>query len=198
VEFNEFHNGVFLVDVDLRFEISNSRFFRRMSFGEQIVDFLHEGASALGIVGEAAGFFREMALSLNVGILQMVCPGTKLAGARLCHGFQIGDLRFEILQRGSALEKAEHGANLPGGPACYIKELKQLVRAAALEAFGNIIGDGKGCAVELVAFGPGNGILGGQEEILTFLGKKDGLFPDWQIFKAVVGGHESENLKFQI
>jgi hypothetical protein len=87
-------------------------------------------------------------------------------------------LRFELAQRGAALEEAEHGADFTGGAARDVEEGEQFVGGAAFEAFGDVVGDGERCAVELVALGPGDAVLGVFDEVFATFREDDGFLPD--------------------
>jgi hypothetical protein len=96
-------------------------------------------------------------------------------------------LGFETFQGWAAFEEAEHGADLPGGAAGDVEEGEEFVGGAALEAFGDVVRNGEGAAVELVALGEGDAILGFVQEILAAFGESDGFLPGGEVFEALVG-----------
>ncbi len=58
---------------------------------------------------------------------------------------------------------------------------------------------GEGAAVELVALGEGDAVLGLVQEVFAALGKADGLVPNGQVFESLVGhGLGISDLRFQI
>jgi hypothetical protein len=73
----------------LRFQISDLGFFGRVAVGECVVDALPSFESSFLGVGLAAGFFGEVSLAFDFGVLQGVRPRADLAGATFGDGFQI-------------------------------------------------------------------------------------------------------------
>lgn len=96
-------------------------------------------------------------------------------------------MRFEIAKRGAAFEVAEHGADFAGGAAGDVEEGEEFVGGASLEAFGDVVRDGERAAVELVALGEGDAVLGFKQEVFAALGEADGLVPNGQVFESLVG-----------
>ena len=127
-----------------------------------------------------------MAGAFDVGVLKGIRPTSELAGAALRDGLEIRNLGFEIEKRRAAFEEAEHGADFSGGTAGDVEECDELVGGAALEAFGDVVGDGEGATVELVALGIGDVGFCGDEEVLAKLGKADCLIPNGQVFETFV------------
>ena len=60
-----------------------------MAVGEAVVDALPGFEGAFLGIGLAAGFFGEVALAFDLGVLEGVRPGADLAGAGFGKGFQI-------------------------------------------------------------------------------------------------------------
>src|SRR4051794_15020908 len=87
--------------------------------------------------------------------------------------------------------KVEHGARFTGGAAGDVQVGEQLGRGATFEAFGDVIGDGKGSAAELVGkvatARPSDLIEGGMvREKLDAHAKVDSRSPDGKVFETVV------------
>jgi hypothetical protein len=161
--------------------------FGGVAIGEGGVEFFEEGFGAVFLRIQPSGFFVEVTLPLDVRVLQGVGPGAELAGTGLGEGFEIRNLRNEILESRAAFEEAEHGADFSGGAACDVEKGEEFVGGAALETLCDVVGNGKGAAVELVPFGVGDAILGGGKEVFAAFSQPNGVLPDWETFKALVG-----------
>src|SRR5204863_2006251 len=81
----------------------------------------------------------------------------------------------------------EHGPHFASRAPRNVDELEQFVRRAALEAFGDIVGDGQRGTVELVAktaAGLKRFIL---QEVFGLLVKPGRLLPDREVFETLIG-----------
>ncbi len=107
-------------------------------------------------------------------------------------------MRFELFQGGAAFEETQYGAHLAGGAARDVEKAQELGGSAAFEALGNVVGDRERGAVELVAFGPGEAVAQGVEQIVALAGQPERVLPDGEIFEAVIGGHGLGDLRSEI
>ena len=156
---------------------------------EEVLEIGGAGLAVLALGVGGAGLIVEVARTGDVGVLEGLGPRADLAGAALGEGFQMCDFRIQGAERRAAFEEAEHGADFAGRAACDVEKGEQFVGGAALEAFRDVVGDGEGGAVELVAFGPGDEVFGGSDEILAAFGEDDGFLPDRELLEALIGGH---------
>lgn len=176
--------GYFRFEISgLRFEIFAGRVSGRQAFVKHFQKFL----GALFSIVASSAFIRQMSLAFDVRVLQGVRPGADLPRAAFGDGFEICNLRFEILESRTALEEAEHRADFPGRATGDVEERQQLVGRPPLEPLGDVVGDGERRAVDLVALRPGDPVFCGQDKILAALGEADGLLPDGQVFESLVG-----------
>src|SRR5208337_751949 len=90
-------------------------------------------------LGHPARFFRDVALTLHLGIPQRANPGAELPGNAFSSGFQIQDFGFQIAESGHAFEQAKHRACLSRGAASDIQESEQFLICASLKTFSNIV-----------------------------------------------------------
>jgi hypothetical protein len=97
------------------------------------------------------------------------------------------DFKFEIFERGAPFEVIEHRSDFSGRAAGDVEKAEQFIRRPALEAFSDVVGDGEGSAVELVALRPSDAVFGGQDEVLATFGESYGVIPDREIFETLVG-----------
>ncbi len=121
-----------------------------MEVGGQGFELFQEGICSLVGGGGFADGVIEAALAFDVGILERVGPRVELFGAGLGEGDQGRDLRLEMGRRGEAEGEAELGAGFAGGATGDVEEHEAIGSGATFEAFGDVAGDGKGGAAELV------------------------------------------------
>ena len=149
-------------------------------------------AKAAGLVRHLAPVtFRrwEVAFPLDGRGFHGAGPGSKLPGTglgQLSDFLQVPEVRLES---GPVLDYRHHGAHLATGAACNGEEGEQLIRGNALEAFGDVVGNGERSAVELVAEAGRERDAGFFEQIEHAVIEPGCLFSNGQSFELRVFGH---------
>src|SRR5512135_3435521 len=92
----------------------------------------------------------------------------------------------------AAAEQREHGAGLTSGAASDIEKCEQLVGRAALEPFRDVVGDRQRGTFELISNARPQPWWGIVEEIVGPVVQVRGGLPHGQVFKSLVGGHDSD------
>lgn len=93
----------------------------------------------------------QVPLAGNVGILELLDPAVQLPGNTQAIGFRIADLSFQRGEGRNTFEETEHGADFTSGASGDVQKCQKFIRRAALEAFGDVVGDGQGGSFQLVA-----------------------------------------------
>ena len=147
---------------------------------------MEERFGALLLFGGLAGFLGEVTLAGDGRVLQRVGPRAQLPGNGFGEGFEVGDFRFEMSEVIHALQETQHRADFASRTTRDIEERQQLLRRAALEAFGDVVGNRQRGSLKLateVALIIERSI-GRQFE--DALGDRDAGLPDRQLFKPLV------------
>ena len=88
-----------------------------------------------------------------------------------------------------ARAEREHRAHLTGGAARDVEECEQLVGRAALEALGDVVGDGERGALQLIAEGVPQPRRRTIDEIVDAIVEFRGGLPDREVLETLIGGH---------
>lgn len=150
-----------------------------------------KGVRAFAVLIALARVVVEVAFPLDFRVLQGVDPAVELAGDGLALRRDGVDFRLLCRQAVEKKGEAEHGARLAGGAARDVEEVDAVGGCAALEALGNVVGDGKDGTSNLVhkvATELEQRIGGEAEDIRR---QADGGVPNGKVFEALVLGHGS-------
>jgi len=103
------------------------------------VEFVEESVALLTLSRAAADFVVQMPLAGNIGILELLDPAIELPGDAEAARSQIANFRFQRGEAGNTFEEAEHGTDFAGRSSGDVEKGKEFIRAAALEAFGDVV-----------------------------------------------------------
>lgn len=181
-----------------RSQIQNSRFpplgnsfepsasCRRQLALADTIQFVEERFSvAAGLVLTPCPVSNEP-LAFEGGILEGTNPRAELFRNALYLRFQIQDSRFKTAQGGNLLQKTEHGPDFACGSTGNVEECKKFLVGSALEAFGDIIRNRNGRALDLVAQAALTSEAGSHRERVDLNGKLDTRLPDGKLFETFV------------
>ena len=85
------------------------------------------------------------------------------------------------------MDDGDHGAHFAGGASGDSEEMEEFGGGVAFEALGDVVGDGEGGAVELVAVAGGEAFWVVLEEVEDAVVEGGGGLPGGEVFEAFVG-----------
>ncbi|MDF0675420.1 MAG: hypothetical protein P0120_13950 [Nitrospira sp.] len=114
------------------------------------VEFVEESVALFTLSSTAAHFVVQMPLAGNIGILELLNPAIELPGDAEAARSQITNFRFQRGEAWNAFHETQHGTDFAGRSSGDVKKGKEFVRAAALEAFGDVVRNGQCGSLQLV------------------------------------------------